>query len=218
LLHFFLVDPAVPEKFRAAMKDVGLCRDEYNRTDHWMPQLYVRSALRMQGKRVLTERDVVSRVWRGNPQGDTIGVGDYTVDVPGPVQTIIDPLSGEVVNEGALKVPTFCDPGVAPFALPYSAMLPRLGEAFNLVVPVAVSTSHIAFNSIRLEPQWMALGHAAGVAAAMSLRVEGRVGAIDVAGLQRKLKEQGQVLIPRNLTNASNVNNEPARPPGIARA
>ena len=57
LLHFFLVDPAVPEKFRAAMKDVGLCRDEYNRTDHWMPQLYVRSALRMQGKRVLTERD-----------------------------------------------------------------------------------------------------------------------------------------------------------------
>jgi hypothetical protein len=73
---------------------------------------YVRTALRMVSDRVLTQHDVVSDTWLG-PGVDCIGLAAYTVDVPGPVQTIL--MEGQVVNEGALKVPTFCDPNVAPF-------------------------------------------------------------------------------------------------------
>ena len=84
LLHFFAVDPAVPASTRAALKTYGLCKDEFNRTaDHWMSQLYVRTALRMVGDRVLTQADVVSDTWLGDPAGDGIGLGAYTVDVPG---------------------------------------------------------------------------------------------------------------------------------------
>ena len=173
LIHFFRVDPSVPEATRTKMKALGLCRDEYNRSSHWMPQLYVRSALRMIGKRVLKQQDVVRSVWKADPDG--IGIGAYTVDVPGPVQIITDPVTGEVTTEGALKVspgphPTFCNRAAQPFPLPYAIMVPREGEIENLLVPVAASASHIGFNAIRLEPTWMILGQSAGVAAAMLVR------------------------------------------------
>lgn len=201
LLHFMATDPAVPAETRAKMKKLGLCKDEYNRSDHWMSQLYVRSALRLVSDRVLTESDVVSDTWLG-PGKDCIGLGAYTVDIPGPVQTIV--IDGQVVNEGALKVPTFCDPNVAPFALPYSIMVPKSDEVANLLVPVAVSASHIAFNTIRLEPTWMILGQSAGVAAAMACdtsgslnNTKGVVSAVNVTALQDKLVALGQVLEPR---------------------
>jgi hypothetical protein len=86
-------------------------RDEYNRSaDHWMPQLYIRSALRMVGKRVLTEQDVVSTTSFRRDE-EVIGLGSYTVDVPGAVQRVV--VKGEVVDEGGLKVPFFCDPKLA---------------------------------------------------------------------------------------------------------
>ena len=101
LIHFFTVDPVVPSQWRKKMAEFGLCKDEYNRSDHWMPQLYVRTALRMVSDRVLVQPDVVTTKW--NPgAGDAIGMGAYTVDIPGPVQTII--VDGEVATEGALKV------------------------------------------------------------------------------------------------------------------
>merc|ERR1719276_119395 len=122
-----------------------------------MPQLYVRSALRMLGQRVLTQDDVVREKWIDDPNG--VGVAAYTVDIPGPVQFIVE--NGEIVSEGALKVPKFCTPDLAPFPLPFQAMVPRRGEASNLLVPVALSASHVAFNSIRMEPTWMILGQSA---------------------------------------------------------
>ena len=138
---------------------------------------------------------------------DCIGLGAYTVDIPGPVQTIV--IDGEVVNEGALKVPHFCDPDVAPFAIPYSSMIPKRGEVSNLLVPVAVSASHVAFNAIRLEPTWMILGQSAGVAAAMACdgsssrsTASGLAGAggkgivseVNITALRAKLLTLGQVL------------------------
>lgn len=218
LLHFLATDPAVPARARAKMQTLGLCKDEYNRSAHWMPQLYVRTALRLVGDKVLTQADVVSDTWLGAGE-QCIGLGAYTVDVPGPVQTIV--MDGQVVNEGALKVPTFCDPDVAPFAIPYSSMLPKRGEVANLLVPVAVSASHVAFNTIRLEPTWMILGQSAGIAAAMACdgssssrrrrnvqrksssrdragnRVvggKGIVSEVNIAALQGKLVALGQVL------------------------
>ena len=84
LLKFFTVDPAVPHEVRAKMATYGLCKDEYNRSDHWMSQLYVRTALRMVGRRVLTQQDVVSHEFPpASELGDSIGVGAYTVDIPG---------------------------------------------------------------------------------------------------------------------------------------
>eukprot|EP00041_Stephanoeca_diplocostata_P020782 m.472220 g.472220 ORF g.472220 m.472220 type:complete len:577 (-) comp21660_c0_seq22:353-2083(-) len=215
LIHFFRVDSSVPESFRQKMMTLGLCRDEYNRSAHWMPQLYIRSALRMVGRVVLTQRDVVHTSWVDVE--NSVGVASYTVDIPGPVQTIVE--NGQVVNEGALKVPYFCDPAMAPFALPYGIMLPRQGQADNLLVPVAVSASHVAFNALRMEPTWMVLGHAAGVAAAMAAKGTnaaptpshaadhaqtagvlgqrfGDVGAVNVSHLRETLRADGQVLRP----------------------
>jgi hypothetical protein len=100
LLHFFRVDPAVPASLRQEISGLGLCRDEYNRSDHWPGQLYVRTALRIVGQTVLTQADVTRTTWVDRE--DTIGVASYTVDIPGPVQTIV--VNGEVYNEGALKV------------------------------------------------------------------------------------------------------------------
>jgi len=212
LIHFFRVDDSVPEATRKKMQALGLCRDEYNRSSHWMPQLYVRSALRMVSQRVLTQADVVRSAWQGDAEG--IGVGAYTVDIPGPVQIIVDPVTGEVVAEGALKVsprpdPHFCDPAAAPFPLPYSIMVPKLGEAENLLVPVAVSASHIGFNAVRLEPTWMILGQSAGVAAAMVVgkgrHARGRsratdppttVQGVNVTELRARLRELGQYIEP----------------------
>jgi hypothetical protein len=124
------------------------------------------------------------------------------VDIPGPVQTIIDPITKEVVTEGALKVPAFCvatedfPNGIAPFLLPYSTMLPQRGEVENLLVPVAISASHVAFNSVRMEPTWMTLGQSAGVAAAMAAKAKISVGDVDVAQLQGRLRSLGQLLEP----------------------
>ena len=82
LLKFFTVDPAVSPSVRAKMATYGLCKDEYNRSQHWMSQLYVRTALRMVGRRVLTQQDVVTHEFPSE-LGDSIGVGAYTVDIPG---------------------------------------------------------------------------------------------------------------------------------------
>ncbi len=138
-----------------------------------------------------------------SPQQSTLSACcSYTVDIPGPVQTIIDPITREVVTEGALKVPAFCvatedfPNGIAPFLLPFSTMLPKRGEVENLLVPVAISASHVAFNSVRMEPTWMTLGQSAGVAAAMAAKGKISVGDINVAQLQGRLRSLGQLLEP----------------------
>lgn len=200
LLHFVQTDLAVPIATRMKMKTFGLCLDEFNRTsDHWMPQLYIRSALRMVGKRVLTQADVVRSAWV--PDSDGIGIGAYTVDVPGPVQIIVDPVLGEVTTEGALKVspganPSFCNKAAAPFPLPYSTMVPKDGEVENLLVPVALSASHVGFNAVRLEPTWMILGQSSGVAAAMVVNSSNTFQALDVSALRKRLRELGQYIEP----------------------
>lgn len=98
-------------------------------------------------------------------------------------------LVGEVFNEGYLSLT------VEPYAIPYRALLPRYGECDNLIVPVCVSASYVAFSSVRMEPQYMILGHAAGVAAALAVAEGIAVRRVDPAALQRALVAQGQVLV-----------------------
>ena len=208
----------------AEVKSFGLCADEYTTeqpsTGHWSPQLYVRESVRLRGATVLTQADVVRAAWQPDDEG--VGMGAYTVDVPGPVQIIVDPATGEVATEGALKVspgphPSFCGPLAQPFPLPYSIMVPRAepGQVQNVLVPVAVSSSHVGFNAVRLEPTWMVLGQSAGVAAAMvAAGAAETVQVLDVAALRRRLRQLGQYLEPAAPTPAPPTPPTPPAPLG----
>jgi hypothetical protein len=187
LMYFLANDPGVPETIREEMNMWGLCADEFTDTGHWPHQLYVRDSRRMQGEYILTQHDLD----QARTQYDTIGMGSYNIDIR-EVQRVwmqvprYPRMVAEVVNEGYLSAP------VPPYQIPYRSLLPRYGECDNLIVPVCLSASHVAFSSIRMEPQYMILGHAAGVAHAAVSDVS--VHRIDIPMLQRVLLAQGQIL------------------------
>ena len=176
LLYFLQNDPELPEEFRAEANRWGLARDEFVDNDHWPTQLYVREARRLQGAYWFTENDTRPRrgEQRSPVQPEGVGVGDYSLDshatqTPAPEQPHL--------IEGF-----FYGGHTEPYQIPFGVMVPR-GTA-NLLVPVAVSATHIGLSTIRMEPTWMALGHAAGTAAAVSLRLDLPVGRLPVALVQ----------------------------------
>ncbi len=124
---------------------------------------------------------------------DAVGMGSYNIDIR-EVQRVPVWVSrhhkmvGETYNEGYLSVP------VEPYAIPYRSLVPQYGECDNLIVPICLSASHVAFASIRMEPQYMLLGHAAGVAAALAVEGDIAVQQINIVELSRRLVAQGQVL------------------------
>jgi hypothetical protein len=186
-IHFLSTDPAVPEALRAETASYGWCADEFLREGHFpRSALYVREARRMVGGAVFTEADHVSSVIKA----DTVGLGSYNMDCHMTERISVN--KSWVLNEGWLTK----DFAHAPFELPYSLMLPRETEASNLIVPVAVSATHVAFSGIRLEPTWSILGHAAGVAAALAANSTRHtpVQHINVSTLQAVLVSQGQLL------------------------
>ena len=166
----------------------GLCADEFVDTGGWPHQLYVRDARRMLGDYVLRERDLLD----ARPQDDVVALGSYNIDIREVERTWrylpeYD-RTPAVFNEGYLSV------AVPPYPIPYRSLTPRRDDAENVLVPVCVSASHVAFGSVRMEPTYMVLGHAAGVAAAQAARRGVAVQDVDVAELQRSLLDQGQVL------------------------
>ena len=195
LAYFLQNDPGVPAAQREAMGAFGLPLDEYATAPvpGFPPQLYVREALRMVGDFVLTQAD--REVALTKP--DSVGMGSYTIDVI-PVSRFArrNATTGAwgAALEGGIQAPSFLTPGLAPFELPYRALLPRRAQATNLLVPGALSASHLGFCAVRLEPTWMVLGESAGVAAAEALRGGVAVQDVDVAALQARLRALGQVL------------------------
>ena len=183
LLYFVATDPRVPEEARKEMQRWGLAKDEFTDNGNWPHQIYVREARRMVGAYVMTENDLA----RKRPTPDSVGMGSYTIDSHN-VQRYITP-EGYVQNEGDIGVPT---PG--PYAIAYGALVPKKGQADNLLVPVAVSASHIAFGSIRMEPVFMILGQSAATAAAIA--IDGKLAVQDVpyAQLRERLLADGQIL------------------------
>jgi hypothetical protein len=166
----------------------GLCADEFTDTGGWPHQLYVREGRRMLGEYVLTEHDLVG----ARPQDDVVALGSYNIDIREVVRTWrllpeFTPTQA-VFNEGYLSVP------VAPYPIPYRSLTPRREDATDLLVPVALSASHVAYSSVRMEPTWMMLGTAAGVAAAQAARRGVAVQDVDVPQLQESLRDEGQVL------------------------
>jgi hypothetical protein len=175
---------------RAELGRWGLPADEFADTGGWPHQLYVREARRMVGEYVLTEHDLLRPA---GPVADAIAMGSYHIDIREVQRSWRwlcehpDPIA-QTVNEGYLSVP------VRPYPVPYRCLLPRRSECTNLLVPVCVSASHVAFASLRMEVQYQMLGAAAGVAAALAVHSGRGVHEIPVTALQSQLAEDGQVL------------------------
>lgn len=188
-LYFLSTDPSVPAPIRAELSRWGLPRGEFADTGHLPHQLYVREARRMLGDRILTEHDLLA----GDIPADTVALGSYHLDVREvqrtwlPVYEHPEPI-GTVVTEGYLSVP------VPVYGIPYAALTPRREHNVNLLVPVCLSASHVAFSSVRMEPQYEMLGHAAGVAAALAVGAGCAVQDVPLAALRERLVASGQTL------------------------
>jgi hypothetical protein len=182
-LYFITTDPRVPADVRERMRQWGLAKDEFKDNGGWPRQIYVREARRMIGSFVMTENELRQR----KPTPDSVGMGSYTIDSHN-VQRYITP-EGYVQNEGDIGVPL-----KAPYAIAYGALVPKRGQAENLLVPICVSSSHIAFGSIRMEPVFMILGQSAATAAVLALEDGLAVQDVPYARLRERLLRDGQVL------------------------
>lgn len=182
-LYFIANDPRVPADVRTEMAKWGLAKDEFTGTGNWPHQIYVREARRMKGKFVMTENELLKR----RPVPEPVGMGSYGMDSHN-IQRYITP-EGYVQNEGDIGVSTN-----GPYQIAYGSLVPRPGQAENLLVPVCVSSSHIAYGSIRMEPVFMILGQSAATAAAMA--IDGRLSVQDLPyqRLRARLLADGQVL------------------------
>jgi hypothetical protein len=179
LFYFLANDPKVPEVLRNELSHWGLARDEFVDTENWPNQLYIREARRMVGEYVVVQKDLQTELTKPDP----IGMGSYNSDSHN-LQRIVD-ADGFVRNEGDMQV------AVKPYQIPYRVMLPKRAEATNLLVPVCFSASHVAYSSLRMEPQYMIIGQAAGVAAKLAIASKRPVQEVDVAALIARLKKQG---------------------------
>ncbi|UCD49106.1 MAG: FAD-dependent oxidoreductase [Phycisphaerales bacterium] len=183
LMYFIANDPRVPSEVREKMGTWGLAKDEFTDNGHWPHQIYVREARRMIGRYVMTEHDALGR--REVPQ--PVGMGSYTMDSHN-VQRYVKP-DGFVQNEG--------DVGVSPpkpYRIAYGALCPKRNECENLLVPVCVSSSHIAFGSIRMEPVFMILGQSAATAAVQAIDAGCAVQDVDYEKLRARLLQDDQRL------------------------
>lgn len=183
LMYFIANDPRVPVDVRERMQQWGLAKDEFRDNGNWPHQIYVREARRMKGHFVMTENELLKR--RPTPQ--SVGMGSYTIDSHN-VQRYITP-EETVQNEGDIGVATR-----GPYEMSYGALVPRKDECENLLVPVCVSSSHIAFGSMRMEPVFMILGQSAATAASLALDAEIAVQEVDYQRLRERLLSDGQVL------------------------
>ena len=181
-LYFLATDPRVPASLSADMKAWGLCRDEFADADHWPYQLYVREARRMIGEYVMSQKDIQSDLTKA----DAIGMGSYNSDSHNVQRR---PTAGglAVENEGDMQVP------VTPYQIPYRIMVPKRAQATNLLVPVCFSATHVAYSTLRMEPQYMIIGHAAGLAAKLAIDAHAAVQDVDAGALRAKLRFQGAV-------------------------
>jgi hypothetical protein len=182
-MYFLATDPAVPAGLSAEMKEWGLCRDEFADTNHWPYQLYVREARRMVGEYVMSQKDIQTELTKP----DSIGMGSYNSDSHN-VQRRPTEDGMAVENEGDMQV------SVTPYEIPYRLILPKRAQATNLLVPVCFSATHVAYSTLRMEPQYMIVGQAAGIAAKMAIDGQLAVQDVDGRALTAKLSSQRAVL------------------------
>jgi hypothetical protein len=176
LLYFIKTDRRVPDSIRQFIANWGYPKDEYQKFGHFTPQLYIRESRRMIGEYVMTEHNC-----RGDEiVKDGIGMAAYTMDSHNCQRIVIN---GMVKNEGNVE-----ERGFPPYPISYRAITPKKNECLNLMVPVCLSASHIAYGSIRMEPVFMVLGQSAAIAAFMAINENVPVQNINIRKLQEKLR------------------------------
>jgi hypothetical protein len=181
-MYFLAHDEKVPKSLRDEVNQWGLSKDEFADTDHWPNQLYIRESRRMIGEYIMRQADLQTQ--RTKP--DSIGMGSYNSDSHN-VQRAAQP-DGSVQNEGDVEVP------VQPYEIAYRCITPKRSESENLLVPVSLSATHVAYSSVRMEPQYMIIGQAAGVAASLAIQGHTSIQDIPISALQKKLREARAVL------------------------
>lgn len=188
LFYFLTTEPNMPEKIRQQMEGLGYAKDEFTKFGHFPPVLYVREARRMEGAYFLTEKDILEEV----DKPDSIGIGSFPVDSH-DCQRIATP--DGFINEGTIFPKHMKTRRIGrPYQMPYRAITPKAGECSNLLVPVCLSASHVAFSSVRVEPAWIVLGQSAGIAAAVAIEEGAGVQEVDYGKLAARLEKSGQVL------------------------
>jgi hypothetical protein len=181
--YFLANDPHVPQDVQQKMQTWGLARDEFIDNGNWPHQLYIREARRMIGSYVMTENDVLCKGEVPQP----VGMGSYTMDSHN-VQRYVTP-DGYVQNEGDIGVHA-----PQPYRIAYGSLIPKQEQCENLLVPVCVSCSHIAFGSIRMEPVFMILGQSAATAASLAIDAHLAVQDVVYEKLKERLVQDGQRL------------------------
>jgi hypothetical protein len=183
LLYFVANDPRVPKETQEEFQQWGLAKDEFTDNGNWPHQIYVREARRMIGNFVMTENELLQR----KPTPESVGMGSYTIDSHNIQRYVTE--EGHVHNEGDIGVSL-----PEPYKIAYGSLIPKEVECQNLLVPVAVSASHIAFGSIRMEPVFMILGQSAATAAAMAIDEDISVQALEYSKLKEQLEKDNQIL------------------------
>jgi hypothetical protein len=181
-IHFLATSPRVPSAMRAEMGLWGPCKDEFPETGGWPSQLYVREARRMVSDCVMTERHC-----RGQEKAeDSVGLAAYNMDSHNCRRIV---KNGKVENEGDVQVPP-----MKPYSISFKSIVPKKSQCENLLVPVCMASTHIAYGSIRMEPVFMILGQSAATAAVLA--IEGGIAPrdLDYAQLRKRLLADGQIL------------------------
>jgi hypothetical protein len=182
LFYFLTHDPQVPQPLRDELNEFGLAKDEFVDNENWPYQLYVREARRMTGDFVMTQKDIQTELTKP----DVIGMGSYNSDSHNVQRYVTE--HGHAQNEGNMEVP------VTPYQIPYRILLPKKSQVTNLLVTVCFSASHVTYSTLRMEPVYMIIGQAAGVAAKMAIEENVPPQDIDTSALTARLRAQGAVM------------------------
>ena len=188
-IHFAKTDSTAPESMKRSASRISFRKGVFDETGGWPHQLYIRQARRMVSSYVVSQNDLEGKT---DPP-HTVGLAAYGVD-DFPYTTIAQ--DGKIAVQGGGFSIIYLDDGKynGSYKIPYEAIVPRKGECDNLIVPVCVSASHVAFTSLRMEPVWMVLGESAGVAATMAMNAKIPVQEVPYPDLRKKLDALGQTL------------------------
>jgi len=186
---FLTTDPVFSDADRSRYAKLGLCKDEFVDHNHWPPQLYVREGRRMKGMYVVSQKDIMVEQLKD----DAIAISSFPVDSHDCQRVATK--DGIVVDEGTIMPVRMKGTRHGyPYHVPYRSILPKPSECTNLLVPVALSCTHVAISSIRVEPTWMILGQSAGIAAALAAKEKKTVQDLPYPKLRERLLAQKQEL------------------------
>lgn len=183
VMYFLTHSERIPQQWRETFNAYGLPADEYKDTSGWTHQLYIREGRRMVSDYVMTQHNCQGK----EVPEDSIGLASYNMDSHHCQMGVVD---GAVRNEGNVEI------GVRPYPIAYRSITPKRSECTNLLVPVALSSTHIAFGSIRMEPVFMILAQSAATASCHAIDAGVDVQAVDYDKLRARLLADKQVLDP----------------------